>query len=517
MKNLWKAAALAIVLASCGNGGSVQVLHVNSLRGQIQPTEKDGVYSAGFSLLSAALRELRSRAGNAPVYTVAVYNAFHGTPEAHFTEGRAIVDLMNDAGFDALVVGPREFYFGLPALERLAAAARFPFLAANIRRADGAGLPWLKPYLWDPKRRVGLVGLAPRTVLSQNLAENVAGLEVTDEAAAAAAAVEELRELGARTIGLFAGGLAWGSPAGSADAMAMEALLALDGIDQYWFGSASADLPDGLTVVERDGGARVVTAQSGARFTNGRMVARTVIAASPEGASFEAFTVDSSAYLPDSSLADRIYGIEAAVAGVMDTRVAEAASALDLEFERECSMGNLLADVFRERAGTQVFLLNSGKIRAAFAAGPITRKQVYDTLPFGGNIVTTELTGEQLLRILNRGCTFVGNPKAGRGFLQVSGVSFSWDPARPPMDQVIASTVKVGGVPLARDRRYSLGTEAYIFGGGDGYADFGQMGLARTGYDETSILTVLESALAGMGTVDARVEGRVTVLASGGN
>lgn len=510
------ALAVAATMFSCAWGGAVHVLHVNSLRGQIQATEKDGVFTGGFSLLHAALQRVEEAAGGSPVYTVAVFNAYHGTPEAHFSEGGALIDLMNAAGFDALVVGPREFYFGRQAMERLAEAASFPFIAANIRQADGSAIPFIKPFFYDPKTRVGLIGLAPRSVLSQNLAKDVAGLEVVDEVEATRAALAGLRELGARTVGLFAGGLAWGGPTGSADAATIDALLELDGISQYWFGSWSPEIPDGLTVLERTGGARVLTVQSGSRFTNGRMVAHTVMGDSPEGASFEALAVDSKTCVPDPSFADRIYGIESAIADVMGRKVAELSAGLGLDMEAECPMGDLLADIFRRRAGTEIFLLNSGKIRSSFQAGEITRKDLYDALPFGGNIVTASVSGAQLLRLLNRSCAFVGNPKAGRGYLQVSGLSFSWDRTRPPMDQVVAASVRVGGERLDPERAYSLGTEAYIFGGGDGYSDFSEMGVAAATFDETSILAVLEDALSGMGRVEPPAGGRVVRLPAGG-
>jgi len=504
-------AALAF-LASCARGPSlVHVIHVNSLRGQVQPTLSGDVRSGGFSLLSGALASVRAGLADGPVYTVAVYNAFHGTPEAHFTDGSAVIDLMKRVGFDALVVGPREFYFGLPTLERLAAEAGFPFLSANIVQEDGSRPAYLSPFFWDPEARVGLVGLSPRSVLSQNLAQNVAGLRVVDEVEAAAAAVEELRRKGARTIGLFAGGVFWGGKPEASDTAIAEGLLALDGIDQYWFGGA-ADRADGIELVERDGKIRVVVTQSGARFTNGRLLAVSTLARSPEGAGFRTAAVDSTAVMPDRGLADALYAIETAVNDAMGKVIARSTADLSLDSEAECSMGNLVCDLFRAESGSDVFLLNSGKLRAAFRTGDITQKDVYDTLPFGGNIVTARMTGAQLLAVLERSCSFVGNPKAGRGFLQVSGMSFEWDPSRPPGRLVVPGSVRVGSEPLDPDRSYLVGTEAYVFGGGDGYVEFKELGIAMESFDQDSILAILQARLAAAGTVGASVEGRIVRL-----
>lgn len=501
------AASALFSFFSCAAPAKVSVVHVNSLRGQIWPVKQGEILRGGFSLLSSAVKGLGSSSDGRQI-AVGVYNSLHGSAEAFFTEGRAVIDLMNAIGFDALVLGPRDFYFGQEALARLAKAANFPFLAANLRGPDGAIPSFAKAYYYDPKSKTGLVGLAPRQLLSQNLEKDVRGLALADDVVAAKAAVAELKKLGAKRIGLFAGGVAWGAPEGSpAEAEAL-ALLAVEGIDQFYFGSPSPDLPDGVFV----SGGRAVLRQSGARYTNGYMVARTSFAPSPEGVEFESSAVESSRYQPDPVLTALLSSIEEAIAAAMGDVVAEAAEDLNLDFDGECAMGNLVTDVFRSFSGAEVFALNSGKIRRALSAGPITRKDVYDVLPFGGNLVLTAMNGRQLLALLNKGCEFAGKPQLGRGFLQVSGLRFSWDPDGPAMAKVRPESVLVGGDPLDLERVYSVATEAYIFGGGDGYDIFAAEALPRLRFFDESILTVLEEALRSMKIVPRPVDGRITKL-----
>ena len=56
---------------------------------------------------------------------------------------------------------------------------------------------------------------------------------------------------------------------------------------------------------------------------------------------------------------------------------------------------------------------------------------------------------------------------AGR-FAQVSGMSYAYDPKRPPGSRIVE--VEVGGDPLDVGRTYRVATNEYMFGGGDGYA-----------------------------------------------
>lgn len=506
------ALCLAIPLSCSRTPDQVQLIHVNSLRGQVQAVETADRMRGGFSLLSGALKDREAAAGRTPSYTIAVYNAFHGSPESYFTRGQAVIDLMNATGFSALVVGPREYYFGQDVLKHLAAQARFPFIAANIVQADGTHPSYLSPFFYDPKTHFGLIGLAPQSIFSQNLAKDVEGLVLLDEVDATRAAVAQLKKQGARLIGLSAGGITWGGASDTADSIMAEALLAIEGIDQYWFGSVSPDLPDGMHLIGRNGKQKILTVQSGARHTNGFQLAITMVSSNPETSSYQDLVVDSEKIAPDPALIDTLYSIINATGDVMNRRVATAANNLDLAFEAECSMGNLLCDIFKDHSGADLFVLNSGKIRSALNTGVITRKHIYDTLPFGGNIVTTWLSGKQILALLERSCSFVDNPKAGRGFLQVSGISFGWNPAAPAFYRVARETVQINNMPLELDRSYLVGTEAYIFGGGDGYQEFKADGIEMEKWFDESILQIFENALASQGIIDARVEGRIQTL-----
>src|SRR6478752_1468934 len=51
-----------------------------------------------------------------------------------------VIAAMNAMRYDAAAVGNHDFNYGVPYLERNLRQARFPLLAANVRRADGSRL-----------------------------------------------------------------------------------------------------------------------------------------------------------------------------------------------------------------------------------------------------------------------------------------------------------------------------------------------------------------------------------------
>jgi 2',3'-cyclic-nucleotide 2'-phosphodiesterase (5'-nucleotidase family) len=101
-------------------------------------------------------------------------------------------------------------------------------------------------------------------------------------------------------------------------------------------------------------------------------------------------------------------------------------------------------------------------------AATLTRRDVIGLLPFGNVVLSLELTGRVLRAALEQG--LANRERQGGGFLQVSGLRMSFDPARPAGQRVLA--VEIGGAPLDPERRYTAAIVDYIARGGDGFTAF---------------------------------------------
>lgn len=110
---------------------------------------------------------------------------------------------------------------------------------------------------------------------------------------------------------------------------------------------------------------------------------------------------------------------------------------------------------------------NGGGIRSdqIFAADePITRRDVIDVLPFANRVVKVELTGATILEALEHG---VAEGTVQGRFPQVGGMAYVWDPDAAPGDRIVEVTI--GGVALDPAATYTLATNDFLLGGGDGY------------------------------------------------
>lgn len=60
-------------------------------------------------------------------------------------------------------------------------------------------------------------------------------------------------------------------------------------------------------------------------------------------------------------------------------------------------------------------------------------------------------------------------PKLEGRFLQVGGMSFAFDPSKPPLQRVDARFVRVGDQYLELNATYRVVTKAYMLAGKDGF------------------------------------------------
>jgi|GEM_PF-3474320 len=169
---------------------------------------------------------------------------------------------------------------------------------------------------------------------------------------------------------------------------------------------------------------------------------------------------DSVPAAPD--VAQRLVGPRVAVEKEMQEVVGQAARPLTRRSgaSLDSPLGNLVSDVMRD-AGTEVTgkpvdvaFTNKGGLRADLPKGALTRGHILEVMPFDNALVVLELTGEDLLGILDRSSMHGGDP--------ISGVTFRIENAK-------AVDVKVGDAPLDPARTYRFCTNDYIVDGGGRY------------------------------------------------
>ena len=154
----------------------------------------------------------------------------------------------------------------------------------------------------------------------------------------------------------------------------------------------------------------------------------------------------------------------------------------------ETSLGDMCADAFRIALDTDVAMIGGGSIRADLPAGDVTYDSIFNVFPFNNRTCTATLTGQQILDVLEFGVA--SYPAAFGGFLQVSGMTYAFDPSveSPVVYDINKAFVRIDpGLRRIRDvqvldkktgkyepidpaRSYTVGgTDYFLMNCGDGY------------------------------------------------
>jgi 5'-nucleotidase len=131
-----------------------------------------------------------------------------------------------------------------------------------------------------------------------------------------------------------------------------------------------------------------------------------------------------------------------------------------------------VTDAVRLGTGADVAIMNSGTMRIddVIPAGPITNYQIQSIFlfPDESRMMTFPVTGARLREILEHG---VADGSIGKGpYLQVSGVRFTWDFARPSGFRIVGDLTRPDGRVIGPNEVIRLSFGVYpACEGGDGY------------------------------------------------
>jgi 2',3'-cyclic-nucleotide 2'-phosphodiesterase/3'-nucleotidase len=158
---------------------------------------------------------------------------------------------MNPMGYDAATLGNHEFNYGLEFLERALADAGFPYVSANVARADGSTLvpPWTvleRDFIAEdgtPHRiRIGVIGFLPPQIIIWDKARLAGRVTTADIVEAAARHLPELRTRCDIVVALCHSGIST-APREGGDENAAFHLASLPGIDAILTGHSHRVFP----------------------------------------------------------------------------------------------------------------------------------------------------------------------------------------------------------------------------------------------------------------------------------
>jgi 5'-nucleotidase/UDP-sugar diphosphatase len=454
------------------------VLHTNDTHGHPVKFPYSGAQDVGgLPARATIVKNIRAKNENVLVLDAGDLNT--GRPESTFFKAKPDIEGYNYIGYDAMALGNHEFDNPVSVLKEQMAWARFPFLSANVKTKDGKYLA--TPYIIEQFKgfKVAVIGLTTKETEHIGNPENIKDLVFEDEVAVARKLVPEVRKQADLVIALVHLGI-YDSPDRGSRRLAAE----VPGIDLIVDGHSHTRL-DEPVIVQSPGSLRptaivqawqwgLVVGRVDLWFAGGK-VSRLTFRNIPVNLKAAAKAPDSTGTYPlagehipeDPVLLAALQPYVDKIDAALSEPVGWAAETFSFKRARyeETPLGDLIADSmlwYTRNLDVDFALQNGGGIRADLPAGAISRKTVYEVIPFDNSVVVLTLRGIEVQALFD----FLAHIAPGSGaFPQVSaGVSFTINPAAGKCENL-----RVRGKPIDPRRTYRIATNSYLAAGGDGY------------------------------------------------
>ncbi|PNR87395.1 metallophosphatase [Petrotoga sp. HKA.pet.4.5] len=458
---------IVLVLSVFAEPNHLVIFHMNDTHGHVWGTEDGGGFARAATLINQAREEVAKEGGEVLFLHAGDVNT--GIPESDQLDAVPDFLALHYMGLDAMTLGNHEFDKPFEVLEKQYEVAQFPFLGANFVNEKRGG-PVFEPYVIKDYGdfSVGIIGLVTeqtKVLEPIYLGENTI-VDAEETLKKYLPIVQEKADvvivLG--HLGYHADG---GRPNLSVEFTTSDELAEnVSGVDIIIDGHSHTLLETPVVINN------VIVAQTGENAENigridlwiddGRIVdwrgeVIPLTSDIPEDPFIKMFT--DAFYQLGSEALNEVVGVTKVY---LDGERAHVRS-------DETNLSNLIADGMIWKTGADVALMNGGGIRASIEAGEITYRDILTVLPFGNTLYVLELTGKDIMDVLNYAATI---PDGQGAKLHVAGLTAEIKGGK-------ATNVKINGKPIDLNKTYKVVTNNYVAAGGDGYT----MLAGKPGYD----------------------------------
>ncbi len=434
-------------------------------------------------------------------------DATQGASFATVGSGAYVIDVMNAAGYKAMAAGNHEFDYGADALLANARKAQFPILSANTLK-DGKPLLDSHTIVDAAGYQIGIIGLTTASTSTSTNPAKLEGVTFENEIETARAEIGEIAD----SVDAIVLVTHLGDNALATDVTSEQLLK---GLSSEELAKVAAVIDGHSHTVEQTSVGSVPIVQTGTQNTGLGVVA---LSFDGEGG----FTAEGEVWDYEKASAFALNedgeAAKAAVTAAYDESIIEIDPILAEEVALtgapiwggyiyydyaeprivETTMGDLVTDAFRYYG--QIFadnnnitapvigVENGGGISATFPYGIVTRGDILNAFNHGNTVDVIRVYPSQLYTALELGLSMTGQDDTGLlvrekpsgSFLQVSGITYTYDPAGEEGNKVV-SVVLDDGTELSRDDEETdlfVVTNNYVttFDGFNSTMKFGELG-----------------------------------------
>ncbi|MFH0991130.1 MAG: bifunctional UDP-sugar hydrolase/5'-nucleotidase [bacterium] len=478
-----------------GQPKTITIFHTNDMHASFIPHEAAWIRSepkplvGGFNELSFVIDSLRKVKASALLLDAG--DVMTGNPiteyDYHGAQGGILFEMMNRLGYDVWTAGNHDFDISKENFIALTKIAAFPTLSANLVDANGKLAYNNKEYLILEKNglKIGVIGVMSRLFYNLVSQSSTVGIKLLDPMATLQRLVNELDPKTDLLIAL--------THVGIED----DSVLAMNvhGLDVIVGGHSHTRLRTPKVV----NGTIIV--QTGSNCENLGVLDLTV--ENDQVTAFNGGLVQLwyTSERPKTALSLFIDSIQTRI----DHDYAEIIGTLETDWVRgrgvEGNIGNFVTDTQREAVQADVAFTNSQGIRKDAAKGLLTKRDLFEALPFRNILTTFTLSGKELKTII---MGIIENQKRRSESIQTSGIICEWKQLEGGEVEIVK--LLINGQPFGEAKTYTAAANDYMMGESDRYLGIPTPKLTYTNY---TLFETVEKKIRALKSISSHVENRI--------
>lgn len=427
---------------------TIDIIAFNDFHGSLQEGDK----SIGAAKLLTLIKEKQSlKSDDYDSFIVSTGDVYGGAPISTLTYGKAVSEFLKEMDLIVSSIGIHEFDLGIDKMKAWQREGEFSFLAANIVDKESKNpISWIEPYsvIESNGLKIGVIGVTTPEIVSRIKDENIENLEFISPESVINKYAKKLKEEEKVNAVVVLGYLEaiQNKITDKVEGEATELAKSIYNVDAIITGSNGKYISgsvNNIPIVEAAGNGEGL---SNLKFTfnvEGKLL-------NVEGISEKICKTDEK-IIANDNMERIIKSYEEELSDILLEKIAYLDRDLDYDKDNGLTyIGMVIAESLRRIANTDIVLIDGREITGGLEQGEVTVEDLYTIVPYDNELVTINLTGEEIKNIIEDKIKLNDNE-----CVQFAGINVYYDESRE-IGKRVTSIKLTNGTSLDMNRSYKV-------------------------------------------------------------